>query len=88
MGFARYCLRHRARLEHGLEPVLYRCIELGTLGSLHPDEISVLKRIQDDSSSTTWNPVDVTATIEFRGMQATYTFPVGVTTLWWYAAAE
>ena len=24
-------------------------------------------------------------TIEFRGMQATYTFPVGVTTLWWYA---
>ncbi|PFH48236.1 glycoside hydrolase family 30 protein [Amanita thiersii Skay4041] len=32
-----------------------------------------------------WNPVDVTATIEFRGMQATYTFPVGVTTLWWFA---
>ena len=26
------------------------------------------------------------ATIEFRGQQATYTFPVGVTTLWWYAA--
>ena len=24
-------------------------------------------------------------TIEFRGRQATYTFPVGVTTLWWYA---
>ncbi|KAJ7215366.1 glycoside hydrolase superfamily [Mycena pura] len=40
----------------------------------------------DDSASTTWNPVDVTATIEFRGMQATYTFPVGVTTLWWFAA--
>jgi len=39
----------------------------------------------DDSASTTWNPVDVTATIEFRGMQATYTFPVGVTTLWWFA---
>jgi len=38
----------------------------------------------DDSASTTWNPVDVTATIEFRGMQATYTFPVGVTTLWWF----
>ncbi|KAJ3555934.1 hypothetical protein NM688_g2300 [Phlebia brevispora] len=30
----------------------------------------------DDSASTTWNPQDVTATIEFRGMQATYTFPV------------
>ncbi|KAL1740620.1 glycoside hydrolase superfamily, partial [Schizophyllum fasciatum] len=27
-------------------------------------------------------------TIEFRGQQATYTFPVGVTTLWWYAAAD
>ncbi|KAJ7732982.1 glycoside hydrolase [Mycena metata] len=33
----------------------------------------------------TWNPVPVTATIEFRGMQATYTFPVGVITLWWFA---
>ncbi|KAJ6566886.1 glycoside hydrolase family 30 protein [Mycena capillaripes] len=31
------------------------------------------------------NPVPVKATIEFRGMQATYTFPVGVTTLWWFA---
>ncbi|KAI5991261.1 glycoside hydrolase family 30 protein [Pisolithus albus] len=39
----------------------------------------------DDSASTTWNPQPVTATIEFRGLQATYTFPVGVTTLWWYA---
>ena len=27
-------------------------------------------------------------TIEFRGQQATYTFPVGVTTLWWYAPAN
>ncbi|KAG9310857.1 glycoside hydrolase family 30 protein [Chiua virens] len=42
----------------------------------------------DDSASSTWNPQPVTATIEFRGMQATYTFPVGVTTLWWYAAAQ
>ncbi|TCD70167.1 hypothetical protein EIP91_004637 [Steccherinum ochraceum] len=41
----------------------------------------------DDSASTTWNPQSVKATIEFRGMQATYTFPVGVTTLWWYAPA-
>ncbi|KAI0270572.1 glycoside hydrolase [Gloeopeniophorella convolvens] len=39
----------------------------------------------DDSASTTWNPQPVQATIEFRGTQATYTFPVGVTTLWWYA---
>ncbi|PPQ98667.1 hypothetical protein CVT26_013813 [Gymnopilus dilepis] len=41
----------------------------------------------DDSASTTWNPQPVTATIEFRGMQATYTFPVGATTLWWFAPA-
>ncbi|CAL1712943.1 unnamed protein product [Somion occarium] len=39
----------------------------------------------DDSASTSWNPQPVKTTIEFRGMQATYTFPVGVTTLWWYA---
>ncbi|KAJ7041147.1 glycoside hydrolase [Mycena alexandri] len=38
-----------------------------------------------DDSVGGWNPTPVEATIEFRGMQATYTFPVGVTTLWWYA---
>ncbi|KAI0632331.1 glycoside hydrolase [Trametes polyzona] len=32
-----------------------------------------------------WNPTPVKTTIEFRGKQATYTFPVGITTLWWYA---
>ncbi|KAK7029864.1 glucan endo-1,6-beta-glucosidase [Favolaschia claudopus] len=32
-----------------------------------------------------WNPQPVEATIEFRGKQAKYTFPVGVTTLWWFA---
>ncbi|KAF8638687.1 hypothetical protein AX17_002009 [Amanita inopinata Kibby_2008] len=41
-----------------------------------------------DNASTSWDPVDVTATIEFRGMQATYTFPVGVTTLWWFAPPQ
>ncbi|KAF7354010.1 Glycoside hydrolase family 30 protein [Mycena venus] len=29
----------------------------------------------------------VTTTIEFRGMQAKYTFPIGVTTLWWFASS-
>ncbi|KAJ6476301.1 glycoside hydrolase [Mycena sanguinolenta] len=38
-----------------------------------------------DDSIGGWNPTAVATTIEFRGMQATYTFPVGVTTLWWYA---
>ncbi|KAG6844261.1 hypothetical protein H0H87_008354 [Tephrocybe sp. NHM501043] len=42
----------------------------------------------DDSASTSWNPVPVKTTIAFRGMQATYTFPVGVTTLWWFAPAQ
>ncbi|KAG6888229.1 hypothetical protein C0995_009606 [Termitomyces sp. Mi166 len=41
----------------------------------------------DDSASTSWNPVSVSATIAFRGAQASYTFPVGVTTLWWFAPA-
>ncbi|CAK5275076.1 unnamed protein product [Mycena citricolor] len=45
---------------------------------------------ENDGASSTWNPVPVRATIEFRGAQATYTFPVGehfscVTTLWWYS---
>jgi len=41
-----------------------------------------------DNSTGSWNPQPVQTTIEFRDMQATYTFPVGVTTLWWYAAPE
>jgi len=39
----------------------------------------------NDGSDSGWNPQSVDATIEFRGQQATYTFPVGVTTLSWYA---
>ncbi|KZO96858.1 glycoside hydrolase family 30 protein [Calocera viscosa TUFC12733] len=31
------------------------------------------------------NAGPVTTTIEFRGLQATYSFPIGVTTLWWFA---
>ncbi|KAJ7601883.1 hypothetical protein DFH06DRAFT_918265, partial [Mycena polygramma] len=46
----------------------------------------------DDNSATSWNPIPVTATFEFRGVQAPYTFPVAnlllapQTTLWWYGA--
>jgi len=47
---------------------------------------SIVVLNSDDSASTTLNPQPVNATIEFRGMQASYTFPVGVTTLWWYAS--
>ncbi|KAK2462624.1 hypothetical protein APHAL10511_005357 [Amanita phalloides] len=39
-----------------------------------------------DNANGVWNPQPVTATIEFRGQQVTYTFPVGVTTLWWFAS--
>ncbi|PIL22448.1 hypothetical protein GSI_15136 [Ganoderma sinense ZZ0214-1] len=42
----------------------------------------------DDEPNGSWDPVPVQTTIEFRDMQATYTFPVGVTTLWWYAPNE
>ncbi|KAI0333701.1 glycoside hydrolase [Cubamyces sp. BRFM 1775] len=38
-----------------------------------------------DTQNGAWNPTPIRTTIDFRGMQATYTFPVGVTTLWWYA---
>ncbi|KAH9847929.1 glycoside hydrolase [Lenzites betulinus] len=41
----------------------------------------------DDRPDGTWNPTPIQTTIEFRDVQATYTFPVGVTTLWWYAPA-
>ncbi|KAM6503070.1 Glycoside hydrolase superfamily [Amanita muscaria] len=39
----------------------------------------------NDNTAGAWNPQPVAATIEFRGKQASYTFPVGVTTLWWFA---
>ena len=41
-----------------------------------------------NDGGSTWNPQPVSATIEFRGQLAKYTFPVGVTTLYWYAAAQ
>ncbi|KAF5362729.1 hypothetical protein D9758_011677 [Tetrapyrgos nigripes] len=43
----------------------------------------------DDQPNGSWNPTPVTTTIEFRGMQAKYTFPgASVTTLWWFAPGE
>ncbi|KAI0670922.1 glycoside hydrolase [Trametes maxima] len=39
----------------------------------------------NDNQNGKWNPTPIEATIAFRGKQARYTFPVGVTTLWWYA---
>lgn len=49
------------------------------------DRWSIVVLNWNDNASGGWNPKPVLTTIEFRGKQATYTFPVGVTTLWWYA---
>ncbi|KAL4262899.1 hypothetical protein AB1N83_005602 [Pleurotus pulmonarius] len=49
------------------------------------DDILTETAAGNDNASASWNPQPVTTTIQFRGMQARYTFPVGVTTLWWYA---
>ncbi|KAJ7079601.1 glycoside hydrolase [Mycena belliarum] len=43
---------------------------------------------RNDNSGGSWDPTPVQTTIEFQGKQATYTFPVGVTTLWWYAPPD
>ncbi|KAJ7583791.1 glucan endo-1,6-beta-glucosidase [Mycena floridula] len=43
---------------------------------------------QYDHPDGPWQPTPVQTTIEFQDMQATYTFPVGITTLWWYAPAN
>ncbi|KZP16590.1 glycoside hydrolase family 30 protein [Athelia psychrophila] len=58
------------------------------LSSSDQNRYSLVVLNWDDSSSTTFNAVAVAATIEFRGVQASYTFPVGVTTLWWFADAN
>ncbi|KAJ4001156.1 glucan endo-1,6-beta-glucosidase [Lentinula boryana] len=47
--------------------------------------IVVLNENDGTSTGGAWDPVAVHTTIEFQGMQASYTFPVGVTTLWWFA---
>ncbi|KAF8736272.1 hypothetical protein AX14_000583 [Amanita brunnescens Koide BX004] len=40
---------------------------------------------EGDYSTGVPSPQPVTGTIEFRGKRVTYAFPVGVTTLWWFA---
>ncbi|KAI5121488.1 hypothetical protein M0805_003943 [Coniferiporia weirii] len=57
----------------------------GRVSSTDWDRYSLVVLNWADNTDGTWNPQPVKTTIEFRGMQATYTFPVGVTTLWWYA---
>jgi hypothetical protein len=42
----------------------------------------------NDNDSGKFNPHPVKANINFRGKQAVYEFPVGVTTLTWYAAPK
>ncbi|KAF7363003.1 Glycoside hydrolase family 30 protein [Mycena venus] len=66
--------RHRGSLGWALRVGAY---STKRLSSTDFNRYSLVVVNWDDSASTTWNPVPVTATIEFRGMQATYTFPVG-----------
>ncbi|KAI0766447.1 glycoside hydrolase [Trametes elegans] len=40
----------------------------------------------DDTQGGSWRPSSIQATISFRGKKATFAFPVGVTTLTWYAS--
>lgn len=47
--------------------------------------VRLSRGFRDDRPNGSWNPTPIQTTIEFRDAQATYTFPVGVTTLWWYA---
>ncbi|KAI5119683.1 hypothetical protein M0805_003570 [Coniferiporia weirii] len=60
----------------------------GRVSSSDWDRYSLVVLNWADNTSGTWDPQPIDTTIEFRGMQATYTFPVGVTTLWWYAVPE
>ncbi|KAH9044865.1 hypothetical protein EDB84DRAFT_1436007 [Lactarius hengduanensis] len=53
----------------------------GSIASAHCPRYSIVALYWDDSASTTWNPQTIIATIKFRGMQAAFPFPVGVTTL-------
>jgi hypothetical protein len=107
LGVASRSLRHPPSFVHRLAALFPGCYELYKFLSytirIASDPILFSG---DDSASTSWNPVPVTTTIEFRGMQvntircpsisthavvcsfqAPYTFPVGVTTLWWFAPA-
>ncbi|KII84031.1 glycoside hydrolase family 30 protein [Plicaturopsis crispa FD-325 SS-3] len=57
----------------------------GRSSSSQPERHSLVVLNQLDGSNALWKPTPVTTTIEFRGKHATITFPVGVTTLWWFA---
>ncbi|KAJ7029706.1 glucan endo-1,6-beta-glucosidase [Mycena alexandri] len=75
-----------------------------TLLKLSPQPLLHCGSPGNDNASAGWNPIPVTTTIEFQGMQATYIFPVGkvilychltrgftsfgVTTLWWFASVS
>ncbi|EJT98616.1 glycoside hydrolase family 30 protein [Dacryopinax primogenitus] len=55
-------------------------------------QVGAYKTGRAASAGTDWNRYSlvvmncsVQTTIEFRGQQATYNFPVGLTTLWWFA---
>ncbi|KAH9031898.1 hypothetical protein EDB85DRAFT_1890919 [Lactarius pseudohatsudake] len=52
----------------------------GSIASAHCPRYSIVALYWGDSASTIWNPQTIITTIKFRGMQAAFPFPVGVTT--------
>ncbi|KAF8517702.1 glycoside hydrolase superfamily [Hysterangium stoloniferum] len=52
--------------------------------STDPKRWTIVVLNWNDQSNGKWKPTSVSSTIEFRGKQAKFTFPVGITTLWWF----
>ncbi|KAF8736263.1 hypothetical protein AX14_000575 [Amanita brunnescens Koide BX004] len=55
------------------------------INSTDCNQYSLVVLNRGDNSNGTLSAQPVAGTIEFRGKQVNYTFPVGVTTLWWFA---
>jgi hypothetical protein len=65
-----------------------RCSLSKTPSLMRVSSYSVTVLNEHDSDNGNWNPQSIKANINFRGKQAVYEFPVGVTTLTWYAAPK
>jgi len=59
--------------------------QTGRANPSDPKRYTIVVLNWDDNTNGQWDPTPVDATIEFRGQQAKFTFPVGITTLWWFA---
>lgn len=57
----------------------------GRARSSDPDRWALVVLNWQDTKNNQWDPQPIEATIEFRNKHANFTFPVGITTLWWFA---